>query len=120
MKATIYPNPRCSKSRATLALIEETGIKPTIVLYLNDPPTSEKLLELLSDMRLTARNLLRTKGALYSDLGLADGTLGELDLVNVMVQHPELIDRPIVVTERGVRLCRPPETVFEIIDAATI
>ncbi len=115
MNATIYHNPQCSKSRATLALLEESGIVPTIILYLKNPPSIKELTDMLASMNLTARDLLRSKGAIYDELGLDDDSLSEQHLIDTMVKNPVLIDRPVVVTEQGVRLCRPPETVFEII-----
>ena len=116
MNATIYYNPNCSKSRATLALLEDAGITPTTIHYLKSPPTSNELADLLSSMKLSARDLLRSKEAIYSELGLDDNSLSEQHLIDTMVKNPELIDRPIVVTEQGTRLCRPPETVLEIIN----
>ncbi|MEE9319463.1 MAG: arsenate reductase (glutaredoxin) [Granulosicoccus sp.] len=115
MNATIYHNPKCSKSRATLALLEESGITPTVILYLKNPPNIKELTDMLASMNLSARDLLRSKGAVYDELGLDDDSLSEQHLIDTMVKNPELIDRPVVVTEQGVRLCRPPETVLEII-----
>jgi arsenate reductase len=115
MNATIYYNPNCSKSRATLALLEDAGITPTTVHYLENPPNGKELADLLAGMGLSARDLLRNRESVYSELGLDDESLSEQHLIDAMVKHPVLIDRPIVVTEQGTRLCRPPELVLEII-----
>ncbi|MFY0611592.1 MAG: arsenate reductase (glutaredoxin) [Hyphomicrobiaceae bacterium] len=114
-ETTIYHNPRCSKSRATLTLLREAGYDPEIILYLDRPPTADRLNELLHAMGLTARDLIRTKEAPYKELGLADKTLSEHALIEHMVVNPILIDRPIVVVGDEVRLCRPAERVHELI-----
>ncbi len=112
---TIYHNPLCSNSRNTLGLIRSAGIEPVVIEYLRDPPTRERLTELICAAALTAREVLREKETPYKELGLADPTLTEAQLVDAMVAHPVLINRPIVATSRGVRLCRPPERVLEIL-----
>ncbi|XLZ72870.1 arsenate reductase (glutaredoxin) [Massilia sp. SR12] len=115
MEATIYHNNSCSNSRGALALLREAGIEPEIIEYLKAPPSREVLLDLIARAGLTARGAMRDKGELYDQLGLADESLPEEKLVDAMMAHPELINRPFVVTDKGVRLCRPPETVKEII-----
>ena len=115
MGTTIYHNNSCSKSRGALALIREAGIEPEIVEYLKAPPSREVLIELIARAGLTARGAMRDKGELYDQLGLADKSLTDEKLIDAMMAHPELINRPFVVTDKGVRLCRPPETVKEIL-----
>lgn len=115
MGITIYHNNSCSNSRGALALIREAGIEPEIVEYLKAPPSREVLVDLIARAGLTARGAMRNKGELYDQLGLGDDSLSEDKLVDAMMAHPELINRPFVVTDKGVRLCRPPETVKEIL-----
>ena len=112
---TIYHNPQCGTSRNVLALIRNTGTEPVIIEYLVTPPTREKLTELLMQMAIPARDLLRQKGALYDELGLNDLSLSENALIDAMLAHPILINRPIVQTAMGTRLCRPSETVIDIL-----
>ena len=114
---TIYHNPRCSKSRAALALLREAGHEPEVVLYLDEPPTAARLKQLLQAMGLSARDIMRSKEAPYKELGLADKSLSEDVLIEHMVAHPILIERPIVVAGDEVRLCRPAERVQELIGA---
>jgi len=114
-KVTIYHNPACSTSRKTLALIREARIEPTIIEYLRDPPTREQLVAMISAAGLTARQALRDKGDLYEELGLSNPALTDDALVDAMIAHPILINRPFVVTARGARLGRPPERVLEIL-----
>jgi len=111
----IYHNPRCSKSRATLSLLQDAGCEPEIILYLENPPSAQRLGELLHAMNLSARDVMRTNEATYKELGLSDKTLSEEVLIGQMVAHPILIERPIVVAGEQVRLCRPPELVSELI-----
>lgn len=112
---TIWHNPRCSNARATLALIRAHGIEPRVVDYLQSPPTRAELLAVLAAAGLAPRDLLRSKEQAYADLGLADTGLPDRVLVDAMLAHPELINRPVVITPRGVRLCRPPERVLDIL-----
>lgn len=111
----IYHNPRCSKSRETLELLRAAGVEPTIVEYLRDPPTAKRLREMIEAAGLEVRDALRTDGALYEELGLADPERSDKELLAAMASHPALIQRPFVVTPLGVRLCRPPERVREIL-----
>ncbi len=115
MGITIYHNNACSNSRGALALIRESGVEPEIIEYLKAPPSRETLIELIAKAGLTARGAMRDKGELYDQLGLADKSLPDEKLIDAMMAHPELINRPFVVTDKGVRLCRPPETVKEIL-----
>lgn len=115
MPVTIYHNPRCSKSRQTLALLRERGIEPRIVEYLRTPPDAETLKRLLGLLGLGARDLLRRKEAPYKELGLDDAAKSEAELVAAMVAHPVLIERPIVVKGERAALGRPPEQVLEIL-----
>jgi arsenate reductase len=115
MGITIYHNNACSNSRGALALIRESGVEPEIIEYLKAPPSRETLIELIAKAGLTARGAMRDKGELYEQLGLADKSLPEEKLIDAMMAHPELINRPFVVTDKGVRLCRPPEMVKEIL-----
>jgi len=115
MPVTIYHNPRCSKSRQTLALLRERGIEPRIVEYLRTPPDAETLTRLLGLLGLGARDLLRRKEPPYKELGLDDAGKSEAELVAAMVSHPVLIERPIVVKGARAALGRPPEKVLEIL-----
>ena len=115
MTITIFHNPRCSKSRQTLGLIEEKGLTPTIVEYLKDAPTKATLKTLLKELDLKPRDLMRKKEAVYKDLNLADDSKSDDELIEAMIQNPILIERPIVMTPKGARLGRPPESVLEIL-----
>ena len=118
MSVTIYHNPDCGTSRNTLAMIRNAGIEPVIIEYLKTPPTRDVLTDLIARAGLTVRAALREKGTPYADLGLADPSLGDEQLLATMLEHPILINRPLVVTPLGVRLCRPSEVVFDILPAA--
>lgn len=111
---TIYHNPKCGTSRNTLALIRHLGIEPTIIHYLEQPPSEAVLRELLTKMALTPRQLLRTNVPPYLEKGLDDLTLSDDALIAAMLADPILINRPIVITEKGVRLCRPSEVFLQI------
>ena len=111
----IYHNPACGTSRNTLALIRNAGIEPHVVEYLKTPPSRALLESLISRMAITPRELLREKGTPYADLGLGDASLSDSELLEAMMAHPILINRPIVVTSKGVRLCRPSEVVLDIL-----
>jgi len=115
MTITIYHNPACGTSRNTLAMIRQSGEEPVVIEYLKEPPTRERLVELLKAMGISARELLRQKGAPYDALGLGDTKWTEEELIGFMLEHPILINRPIVVTPKGARLCRPSETVLDIL-----
>jgi arsenate reductase (glutaredoxin) len=112
---TIFHNPRCSKSRATLALLQERGLEPRIRLYLDDPPDAAELRSLLDMLGIGARGLLRTGESEYLDLGLDDESLGEARIIAAMAATPRLIERPIVVAGRRAAIGRPPEAVLEIL-----
>ncbi|MDR6349503.1 arsenate reductase (glutaredoxin) [Pantoea sp. SORGH_AS_0659] len=113
---SIYHNPRCSKSRETLALLQERGIEPDVVLYLETPPDVPTLKRLLKQLGMhSARELMRRKEDLYQELALADSALSEVQLLQAMVDHPKLIERPIVIKGEQARIGRPPEAVLEII-----
>jgi arsenate reductase len=116
MPVTIYHNPACGTSRNTLAMIRQSGEEPEIIEYLKTPPTKARLKELIKAMGVSPRELLRRKGTPYDELGLDDPNLTDAELIDAMVAHPILINRPIVVTPRGVRLCRPSEVVLEILE----
>ncbi len=120
MTVTIYHNPACGTSRNTLAMIRQSGEEPVVIEYLKHPPTRERLVELLREMNMTPRQLLREKGTPYAELGLADPKRTDDELIDLMMAHPILINRPIVETPKGVRLCRPSETVLEILPNPTI
>jgi arsenate reductase (glutaredoxin) len=115
MSIAIYHNPKCSTSRKVLGFLREAGIEPEIVEYLKMPPSKTKLKELLKQMGIAPRALLRRKEKLYAELGLDDAQLSDADLIAAMAEHPILIERPIVVTDKGAVLCRPPERVFELL-----
>ena len=112
---TIYHNPDCGTSRNTLALIRNSGVEPTVIEYLKAPPGRAKLVELIVDMGVAVRSVLRQKGTPYDELKLDDPTWTDDQLLDFMVQHPILMNRPIVVTPLGTRLCRPSEAVLDIL-----
>ena len=111
----IYHNPACGTSRNTLALIRNSGVEPTVIEYLKTPPSKERLQQLLADMGLGARDLLRQKGTPFDELGLADPRWTDDELLDFVLQHPILMNRPVVVTPLGVKLCRPSEAVLELL-----
>jgi len=115
MTITIYHNPNCGTSRNVLALIENSGETPEIIEYLKTPPTRAQLLSLIARMAIPARDLLRQKGTPYEELHLGNQSLTDGELIDAMLAHPILINRPIVVTPLGVRLCRPSEIVLDIL-----
>ena len=115
MPVTIYHNPACGTSRNTLAMIRQSGEEPVVIEYLKTPPSRERLLELIGKMGITPRALLRKKGTPYEELGLDNEGLSDEQLVDAMMARPILINRPIVETHKGVRLCRPSEVVLEIL-----
>jgi arsenate reductase len=112
---TIYHNPACGTSRNTLEMIRNSGTEPTVILYLETPPSREELATLLADMGITPRQLLRKNVEPYEQLGLAEDVFTGDQLMSFMLQHPILINRPIVVTPLGTRLCRPSEVVLDIL-----
>jgi arsenate reductase len=112
---TIYHNPACGTSRNTLALIRNAGVEPEVIEYLKKPPDRATLESLLARMNFKPRQLLREKGTPYAELGLADERLSDTELLDAMLAHPVLINRPIVVTPWGVKLCRPSEAVLDIL-----
>jgi arsenate reductase len=120
MTITIYHNPACGTSRNTLAMIRQSGEEPRIVDYLSAPPSRDELRHLLREMGLVPRDLLRRKGTPYDALGLDDPKWGDDELIGFMLEQPILINRPIVVTPRGARLCRPSETVLDILPNSDI
>ncbi|WP_087019441.1 arsenate reductase (glutaredoxin) [Thaumasiovibrio subtropicus] len=116
MSITIYHNPRCSKSRETLALLTEKGIEPTVVKYLDDTPNAAQIVTLLKQLNFDhPRQLMRTKEALYKELNLGDASVSEETLIQAMVDNPKLIERPIVVNGDKAALGRPPEQVLDIL-----
>jgi arsenate reductase (glutaredoxin) len=115
MTVTIYHNPDCGTSRNTLAMIRQSGEKPEVIEYLKTPPSREKLVELIAAMGITPRELLREKGTPYAELVLSDPKWTDAQLIDFMLKHPILINRPIVVTPLGVVLARPSEAVLDIL-----
>jgi len=115
VSVTIYHNPACGTSRNTLAVIRATGIEPVIIEYLQTPPSRARLAELIAAMGISVRALLREKGTPYAELGLADATWTDDELLDAMLAHPVLINRPIVVSPKGARLCRPSELVLPLL-----
>lgn len=115
MTITIYHNPDCGTSRNTLAMIRQSGEEPEVIAYLQDPPTRARLLELIAAMGMPVRELIRQKGTPYEALGLDDPGKTDEELIDAMLAHPILINRPIVVTPKGVRLCRPSEAVLDLL-----
>ncbi len=115
MDIIIYHNPACGTSRSTLGLIRNSGVEPRIVEYLKTPPSRDELVILIGRMGIHPRDLLRRKGTPYDELNLDDPALTDEQLIDAMMTHPILINRPIVVTPMGVKLCRPSETVLDIL-----
>ena len=116
MSVTIYHNPDCGTSRNTLAMIRQSGVEPVVIEYLKTPPSRETLRQLIAAMGISVRALLREKGTPYRDLGLADPKWTNDELIDQMLAHPILINRPIVVTPKGTRLCRPSEAVVDLLE----
>lgn len=116
MPVTIYHNPNCGTSRNTLAMIEASGETPEVIYYLETPPSRKTLLSLLTMMQISPRELLRQKGTPFDELKLDDPTLSDDQLIDAMMAHPILINRPIVVTNKGARLCRPSEQVLALLE----
>jgi len=114
-KVIIYHNPACGTSRNVLAIIRETGIEPEVIQYLKTPPSKEKLRELVDKMGITVRELLREKGTPFAELGLADPKWSDDQLLDFIVQYPILMNRPVVVSKAGAKLCRPSESVRELL-----
>ena len=116
---TIYHNPQCGTSRNTLALIRNSGEEPEVIEYMKHPPTREKLRDLIGKMKVPVRDVLRRKGTPYDELGLDNPALTDDQLIDAMLAHPILINRPIVETPLGVKLCRPSEAVLDILPGET-
>lgn len=112
---TIYHNPACGTSRNTLALIRNSGTEPTVILYLETPPSRDELKKLIADMGISVRTLLRKNTDSYEHLGLAEDRFSDDELLDAMLAHPILINRPVVVTSLGTKLCRPSEVVLDIL-----
>jgi arsenate reductase len=115
VNVTIYHNPACGTSRNTLGLIRNAGIEPAVIEYLKTPPTRAELVSLIAQMGIRPRDLLRQKDTPYGELGLDDPNLTDDQLIDAMIEHPILINRPLVVTPLGVKLCRPSEAVLDIL-----
>ncbi len=120
MSVTIYHNPACGTSRNTLAMIRASGVEPEVIEYVKTPPSRERLVALINAMGGDVRAVIREKGTPYAELGLANSNLSDDALIDAMLQHPILINRPIVVTAKGVKLCRPSELVLAILDNPNI
>ena len=120
MSITIYHNPACGTSRNTLAMLRASGVEPEVIEYLKNPPSRARLVELIAAMGGDVRTLIREKGTPYAELGLANPDLSQDALIDAMLQHPILINRPIVVTAKGVKLCRPSELVLSLLDNPNI
>ncbi|EAZ97714.1 arsenate reductase (glutaredoxin) [Marinobacter sp. ELB17] len=117
MKSYIYHNPECGTSRNTLAVMKASGEAPEVVEYLKTPPTREQLVTLLSMMQITPRDLLRRKGTPFDELRLDNPALNDAQVIDTMIAYPILINRPIVVTDKGARLCRPAERVLDMLES---
>jgi arsenate reductase len=116
MSVTIYHNPACGTSRNTLAMIRQSGVEPNVIEYVKTPPARETLKQLIASMGVPVRAVLREKGTPYKELGLADPKWTDDELLDFMMAHPILINRPIVVTSKGTRLCRPSEAVVDLLN----
>jgi arsenate reductase len=113
--ATIYHNPNCGTSRKVLGILRDSGANPVVIEYLKTPPTKAELIDLLGRMGMTPRQLLRRKGTNFDQLGLADPTKSDDELIGAILANPILMERPVVVTAKGVRVCRPAEKVMELL-----
>lgn len=113
---TIYHNPRCGTSRNVLAMIRASGVEPQVIDYLKTPPSRDTIRQLAADAGLTIREVLREKGTPFAELGLGDPSLSDEQLLDAIEAHPILLNRPFVVTPKGTRLCRPSETVLDLLD----
>jgi arsenate reductase (glutaredoxin) len=120
MSVTIYHNPSCGTYRNTLAMIRASGVEPEVIEYIKNPPSRERLVELIAAMGGSVRELIREKGTPYVELGLDNANVSDDALIDAMLQHPILINRPIVVTNKGVKLCRPSELVLDILENPNI
>lgn len=118
MGVTIYHNPKCGTSRNTLEMIRKSGQEPEVIEYLKTPPSRNELADLIERMGIPVRDLLRQKGTPYDELGLGEDKWSDDQLIDFMMEHPILINRPIVVSEKGVRLCRPSEKVMDLLPTA--
>ncbi|MBN9603737.1 MAG: arsenate reductase (glutaredoxin) [Afipia felis] len=116
MTVTIYHNPACGTSRNTLAMIKQSGENPVVIEYLKTPPTRERLKELIAALGISVRDLLREKDTPYKELGLDDPKWSDEELLDFMLMYPILINRPIVITPKGTKLCRPSETVLSLLE----
>ena len=116
MSVTIYHNPSCGTSRNTLGIIRASGEEPAVIEYLKKPPGRQTLKSLIAEMGIPVREVLREKGTPYAELGLGDPKWSDDELIDFMLAHPILMNRPIVVTPRGVKLCRPSEEVFDLLE----
>jgi arsenate reductase (glutaredoxin) len=116
VSVTIYHNPSCGTSRNTLAMIRQSGVEPEIIEYLKNPPDRARLIGLIKAMGIPVRALLREKGTPYAEMGLADPKWSDAQLLDFMLTHPILINRPIVVTAKGTKLCRPSEAVLDLLE----
>lgn len=115
MQVKIYHNPRCSKSRQALQLLHEHGVEPEVIEYLKSPPDKDTLKKILHQLQLSPRDLMRHKEQEYKDNHLDDPSLSEGELIEAMVKHPKLIERPVVITDKGIAIGRPPESVLEVL-----
>ena len=116
MSVTIYHNPNCSTSRKVLGLLRDAGHKPEVIEYLKTPPTRDRMKELLKSMDMKPRDILRRSGTPYDELGLGDPALTDDQILDALEKHPILMQRPVVVSQKGTRLCRPLEKVAEVVD----
>lgn len=115
MSVVIYHNPNCGTSRTVLGVLREKGLEPRVIEYLKTPPSRAEMQKLLKDMGMSAREILRRKGTPYEELGLDNPALGEDELLDALGQHPILMERPVVVTDKGARVCRPADRVNDLI-----
>lgn len=116
MNVTIWHNPNCGTSRKVLAMIRASGVEPEVIAYLDHPPSAEAIRRLAAEAGLTIRQLLRQKGTPFAELGLDDPGLSDAQLLDAVADHPVLLERPLVRTPKGTRLCRPAETVLDLLD----
>jgi arsenate reductase len=117
MSITIYHNPACGTSRTVMGILQDAGIQPNVIEYLKTPPTRQEMIDLLNELGMTPREIIRTKGNLYGDLGLADESLTDDQLLDALGENPILMERPIVKSPKGVRVCRPADRVRDLLPA---
>jgi len=114
-KVTIYHNPKCTTSRNALTMIKEAGVEPEVIEYLKTPPTREAVVTLIDDLKVEVRDIIRQRGKIYDELGLGDESLSDDALIDLLVENPVLLERPIVISAKGTKVCRPANLVMDLL-----